>query len=88
MPFKPDCATSAGRMRDEHLECYDMSAADFARRCGHAAEFVQELLSDAVPPDSEAVQHFAKVFGGVAEAWPGIEREYRQKLARDAENRH
>ena len=84
-PFKPDYAPAPGRMLDEHLERYDMSAAEFARRCGRSVEYVQELITGAAPLDSETAQHIAKEFGGVAETWLGIEREYRQKLARDAQ---
>ena len=86
-PFKPDYAPAPGRMLDEHLECYDMSAAEFARRCGRPVEYVQELITGTAPLDSETAQQIAKEFGGVAETWLGIEREYRQKLARDAQKR-
>ena len=86
-PFKPDYAPSPGRMLDEHLEHYDMSAAEFARRCGRPVEFVQELLSGKALLDSETAQHIAKEFGGAAETWLGIEKEYRENLARDAEMR-
>ena len=84
-PSNPDCAPPPGQLLDEHLEAYDMSAAEFARRCGRPVEFVQNLLSGVARLDLETAQHIAKEFGGVAETWLGIEYEYRQKLARDAE---
>ena len=86
-PFKPDYAPSPGRMLDENLEYYGMSVAEFAGRCGRPVEYVQKLLSGAAPLDSQTAQHIAKEFGGAAETWLGIEREYRQKLAQDTQNR-
>lgn len=84
-PSNPDYAPPPGQLLEEHLESYDMSTAEFARRCGRPVVFVRKLLTGAAPLDPEIAQHIAKEFGGVAETWLGIENEYRQKLARDSE---
>ena len=52
-PSNPNYASSPGQMLEMHLEHYDMSAGEFARRCGRPVEFVQELLSGAAPLDHE-----------------------------------
>ena len=84
-PFNPDYASSPGQILEMHLEHYDMSAAEFARRCGRSAEFVQELLSGKAPLDRDTASLIVKEFGGAAETWMNIESGYRQMLARDAE---
>ena len=86
-PFKPNYAPSPGRVLNTHLEHHGMSAAEFARRSGRSVEFIQELISGAVPLDRETALHIAKEFGGGAETWMNMETGYRQKLARDAEKR-
>ena len=86
-PSNPNYAPSPGRMLNEHLEHHDMSAAEFARRCGRPADFVQELLSGKAPLNPEIARHIAKEFGGAADTWLAIEKEYRENLARDAEMR-
>ena len=86
-PSNPNYAPSPGRVLDTHLEAYEMSASEFAKRCDRPVEFVQELISGKAPLDRETASLIVKEFGGVEETWLGIEREYRQKLARDAEKR-
>ena len=86
-PFKPDYAPCPGLLLEVHLESYDMSATEFARRCGRSGEFVQELISGEAPLDCETASLIVKEFGGEADAWLRMEYEYRQKLARDAEKR-
>ena len=86
-PFNPDYASSPGQILEMHLEHYDMSAAEFALRCGRPVEFVQELLSGKAPLNRETASLIVKEFGGAAETWMNIESGYRQKLARDAEKR-
>lgn len=86
-PSKPNYAPSPGLLLEVHLESYDMSASDFARRCGRSVEFIQELISGVAPLDRETALLIVKEFGGEAEAWLRMEYEYRQKLARDAEKR-
>ena len=84
-PSYPNYASSPGQILEMHLEHHDMSAAEFARRSGRPAEFVQELLSGKAPLDSETASLIVKEFGGAAETWMNMEAGYRQKLARDAE---
>ena len=86
-PFKPDYAPSPGVLLEVHLESYDMSASEFARRCGRPVDFIEELIAGAAPLDRETAQHIVKEFGGEAEAWLRMEEEYRQKLASDAEKK-
>ena len=86
-PSNPNYAPSPGRVLNTHLESYEMSVAEFAKRCGRSVEFIPELISGKAPLDRETASLIVKEFGGVAETWLGIEREYREKLARDAEKR-
>ena len=86
MPFKPDYAPPPGRALNTHLESFEMSVAEFAKRCGRPVDSIQELVSGKAPLDRETASLIAKELGGAAETWLGIEREYRQKRARDAEN--
>ena len=84
-PSNPNYAPSPGRVVNTHLEFYEMSLSEFAKRCGRSVEFIQELISGKAPLDSEAASLIVKEFGRVAETWLGIEREYRQRLAHDAD---
>ena len=86
-PFKPDYAPSPGLLLEVHLDSYDMSASEFARRCGRPVKFIEELVSGSAPLDRETARLIVKEFGGEAEAWLRMEEEYRQKLASDAEKR-
>ena len=86
-PSNPDYAPSPGEMLNSHLEHYDMSAAEFARRCGRPVEYIQKLISGAVPLDRETASLIVAEFGGAAETWMNIESGYRQKIARDADKR-
>lgn len=84
-PFKPDYAPPPGRALDTHLESFEMSAAEFAKRCGRPVDSIQELVSGKAPLGPETASLIAKELGGAAETRMEIEREYRRKLARDAE---
>ena len=79
----PDYAPP-GQLLDEHLESYDMSAADSVPTLRSAEEFIQELLSGAAPLDRQTASPIMKEFGGAAETWLGIKYEYRQRPAQDA----
>ena len=85
-PFNPDYAASPGQVLDMHLESYELSVAEFAQRCDLPVEFVQEIISGEAPLDRETALLFEREFGSKAYIWLGIEAEYRQKLAHDAEN--
>ena len=84
-PSNPNYAPSPGLLLEVHLESYDMSDAEFAKRCGRSADFIKDLISGIAPLDRETASLIVKEFGGEAEAWMRMECEYRQKLARDAE---
>ena len=86
-PFKPNYAPSPGRVLETHLESFEISAAEFAKRCGRPVESILELIAGKAPLDRETASLIVKELGGAAETWLGIEYEYRQKLALDAEKR-
>ena len=86
-PSNPNYASSPGQILEMHLEYYDMSAAEFALRCGRSVDFIQELLSGVAPLDRETASLIVKEFGGATETWMNIESGYREKLARDSEKR-
>ena len=84
-PFKPDYAPPPGRVPNPYLESFEMSVAEFAKRCGRPVESIQELVTGKAPLDRETASLIAKELGGAAETWLGIERERWQKPAWDAE---
>ena len=84
-PSNPDYAASPGMVLEMHLESYELSVSEFAQRCDLTVEFVQEIISGEAPLDRETALLFEREFGSKAHIWLGIEAEYRQKLARDAE---
>ena len=84
-PSNPNHAPSPGRALNTHLERHEMSAAEFARHSARSVEFVQKLISGAMPLDRETASLIAKEFGGEADTWLNMEFGYRQKPARDAE---
>ena len=61
-----------------HLESYELSVAEFAKRCDLPAEFVQEIISGEAPLDRETVLLFEREFGSKAYNWLGIDVEYQQ----------
>ena len=84
-PFNPDYAASPGLVLEIHLESCELSVSDFAQRCGLPVEFVQEIISGVAPLDRKTALLFEREFSISADTWLGVEAEYRQKLARDAE---
>ena len=86
-PSNPNYAPSPGLLLEVHLESYDMSDAEFAKRCGRSPDFIRDLISGTAPLDRETATLIVKEFGGEAKAWMRMECEYRQKLARDAEKK-
>ena len=84
-PYKPDYAVPPGWILEEHLDAYDISHAEFARRCGRSAKLISEIISGKAPVEPRTALEFERVLGMDAGIWLGIEADYRLHLAREAE---
>lgn len=81
LPYRPDRAVAPGFLLQEHLEAREMSAREFARRCGRSPKLIVEILSGKAPVEPDTALQFGRVLGLSADVWLGMEATYRLHLA-------
>jgi HTH-type transcriptional regulator/antitoxin HigA len=84
--FEPDFAVAPGEMLAEVLEEQYMTQADLARRLGVSTKHVYQVINGAAPVSSELAIALERVTGVAAGLWNGLEANYRDFLAREAED--
>jgi HTH-type transcriptional regulator/antitoxin HigA len=84
-PYKPDYAPPPGKLLEEYLETYDISARELARRCGRSPKLITEILSGKAALEPETALQLEHVLKTDATIWLNLEAEYRLHLARLAE---
>lgn len=84
-PYEPDYAVSPGEILEERLEVWEMSQAEFARRCGRSPKLISQIIAGVAPVEPETALQFEKVSGLDARIWLGLEAGYRLHLERAAE---
>ncbi|MBF0369485.1 MAG: ImmA/IrrE family metallo-endopeptidase [Magnetococcales bacterium] len=83
--YRPDYGVPPGWVLDEHLAVRELSAAEFARRCGRSAKLISNILAGEAPIEAGTALQFEKVLGMDASIWMGIEKDYQLFKARQAE---
>ncbi len=83
--YRPDHAVPPGYLLEEYLEARAFSQAEFARRCGRSPKLISEVLAGKAPIEPRTAIEFEKILGLDASIWLGMERDYRLRLAREAE---
>lgn len=81
--FQPDYAVPPGWILDEMLEARSLSYAEFARRCGHPAKLVRDIVAGRAPIEPDVAHQFEKVIGMDAEVWLNLESAYRNYITKD-----
>ena len=83
--YQPDYSVEPGAILAERLETYDMSYAEFARRCGRSTKLISEIIAGKAPVEPRTALQFEKVTGVAAHIWLGIQADYALYLAKKAE---
>ena len=85
--YKPDYAVPPGWVLKDYLEAWDISQAEFARRCGRSPKLISEIVAGIAPIAPETALQFEKVLDLAASVWIGIEADYQLHKAQEAEAR-
>ena len=83
--FQPDYAAAPGAVLAERLAVWEMSQAEFARRCGRSPSLISRIIAGTAPVTPETARQLAAASDLKAEVWLNIERAYRAHLARQSE---
>lgn len=86
-PYEPDYGVPPGDLLEDYLSTREISARDFARRCGRSAKLIVEIISGKAPVEPETALQFEKVLDVDASIWLNIEATYRLHLATEDEDR-
>jgi HTH-type transcriptional regulator / antitoxin HigA len=79
--YKPNYGVPPGKLLEEYLQTLDISAREFARRCGRSAKLVIEIIAGKAPIEPETALQFERVLGMTADIWLSMEAAYRLRLA-------
>lgn len=85
--YSPDYAVPPGWVLEDRLAAYNISYAEFARRCGRSPKLISEIIAGKAPIEPKTALQFENVLGVDAGIWLGIEASYRLRLEREAEAR-
>lgn len=85
--YRPDYAVAPGDVLDERIKAQGISQAELARRCGHSAKLISEIINGKAPLKPAVALQFEKVLNVDASIWLNIETDYRLFIAREAEAR-
>ena len=85
--YTPDYAVSPGEILNERIVTQGISQAELARRCGHSAKLISEIINGKAPLNPRLALEFEKVLSVDASIWLNIETDYRLYMARKAEAR-
>jgi HTH-type transcriptional regulator/antitoxin HigA len=83
--YEPSQAAPPGRLVQEYLDALDISARELGRRCGRSAKLVVEIIAGKAPIEPETALQLERVLGLAADAWLGMEANYRLHLAKISE---
>lgn len=82
--YRPDYAVPPGAILEERIKAQGISQAELARRCGHSAKLISEIINAKAPLKPDIVLQFEKVLNVDASIWLSIETDYRLHKACDA----
>lgn len=83
--YRPDYGVPPGWVLEEMLESYEMSHAEFARRCDRSPKLVSEIIAGKAPVEPETALQFERVLGMDASVWLNIEASYQLHQAKAVE---
>lgn len=83
--YDPDHVVPPGKLLEEYLDEWDMSAREFGRRCGRSSKLIVEILAGKAPIEPETALQFERVLGMGANIWLQYEANYRLHLAKQEE---
>lgn len=82
---RPDYAVPPGETLQETLQTMGMSQAELAQRTGLSAKHINRIVKGIEPISPETAISLEKVLGIPASLWNGLEKNYREQLARIGE---
>ncbi|MBF0523283.1 MAG: helix-turn-helix domain-containing protein [Candidatus Omnitrophica bacterium] len=85
--FKPDYAVPPGETLLEVLEHKGMTQADLVERSGRPVKTINEIVQGKAAITPETALQLERVLGVPASFWNNLEKNYRQALARLAEEK-
>lgn len=85
--FDPDYAVPPGATLLETIEELSMTQTELARRMGRPLKTINEIISGAAQIMPETALQLEKVTGIPASFWNSAESKYRERLARQADDR-
>lgn len=80
--FRPDYAVPPGETLLEVLDSVSMTQTELASRAGRPRKTINEIIKGKAAITAETALQFEKVLGVPASLWLGLERGYRESLAR------
>ena len=83
--YVPDTVSPPGETLKETLDALGMSQADLAERTGRPRKTINEIIKGKTAITSETALQLERVLGAPASFWNNRERNYRDALARLAE---
>lgn len=75
--YEPDYTVPPGWVLKERLDAQGITPPELARRCGHSAKLISEIVAGKAPMELRTALQFEKVLGVDAAIWLGIETAYR-----------
>jgi addiction module HigA family antidote len=85
--FKPDYAVAPGETLRETLQAIGMSQSELAERTGRPKKTINEIIAGKAAITAETALQLERVLGPPASFWNNLERNYRETLARLAEEK-
>lgn len=83
--YVPDYAVHPGEVLEEYLDSFGMTQAELAARLGFAKKTVNEIIKGKAPITPDTSLKLERVFSRPAHFWNNLEQQYREDLARLAE---
>ncbi len=75
-------AVPPGTTIEEQLEIYGMTKQEFTEKMGMPERFIDDLIDGNAPLTNEIALKLEGVLGGSVCFWSGLERSYREDLAK------
>ena len=83
--YRPDYAVPPGEILNERIKSQGISQAELARRCGHSAKLISEIINGKAPLKPGIALQLEKVLNVDASIWLNLETDYRLYKAREIE---
>jgi HTH-type transcriptional regulator / antitoxin HigA len=84
--YQPDFVTPPGETLKEILEFTGMTQAELAERAGRPKKTINEIIKGRAAITPETALQLGRVLGVSADFWNSRETQYRESLARQADN--